>query len=112
MTDHPLFGAQPGTVDTPVWVRDAVFYQIFPDRFAKSASLPKPTGIESWESEPTAYGYKGGDLIGVVERLDYLQDLGVTAFYFNPIFQSACNHRYHTHDYLRVDPLLGGDEAF
>ena len=48
---------------------------------------------------------------GVLEHLDYLEDLGITAIYFNPIFQSACNHRYHTHDYYRVDPLLGGDEA-
>lgn len=112
MTDHPLFGMRPGTVDTPGWVHDAVFYQIFPDRFAKSGTLPKPSGIEPWGSEPTTHGYKGGDLIGVVEHLDYLQDLGVTALYFNPIFQAAANHRYHTHDYLKVDPLLGGDEAF
>jgi glycosidase len=112
MTDHPIFGAHPGTIDTPAWVRDAVFYQIFPDRFARSPRLPKPSGVEPWDTEPTTYGYKGGDLLGVVERLDYLQDLGVTALYFNPIFQSAANHRYHTHDYFKVDPLLGGDPAF
>jgi cyclomaltodextrinase len=99
-------------VFTPDWVKHAIFYQIFPDRFAKSASLEKPNNLEPWDTEPTAFGYKGGDLLGVVERLDYLQDLGVTALSFNPIFQSACNHRYHTHDYYRVDPLLGGDEAF
>ncbi len=50
--------------------------------------------------------------MGVVEKLDYLQDLGINAIYFNPIFQSASNHRYHTHDYYQVDPLLGGNEAF
>jgi len=99
-------------VVTPEWVKHAVFYQIFPDRFARSAQLPKPAHLEPWEDPPTALGYKGGDLLGVLERLDYLQDLGVTALYFNPIFQSACNHRYHTYDYLRVDPLLGGDAAF
>jgi glycosidase len=109
---HPVFGEQPGTVDTPAWVRDAIFYQIFPDRFAKSRALPKPGGIEPWDTDPTTYGYKGGDLLGVLERLDYLVDLGITAIYFNPIFQSASNHRYHTHDYLKVDPLLGGDAAF
>ncbi len=112
MTDGTVFGAQPGTVDTPGWVHDAVFYQIFPDRFAKSDRVDKPTGLERWDSDPTAHGYKGGDLLGVVERLDYLEDLGITAIYFNPIFQAACNHRYHTHDYYRVDPLLGGDAAF
>lgn len=96
---------------TPEWVKDAVFYQIFPDRFARSASVPKPTNLEPWDSPPTLHGFKGGDLIGVVERLDYLQDLGVTAIYFNPVFASTANHRYHTYDYFQVDPILGGNAA-
>lgn len=96
---------------TPEWVKDAVFYQIFPDRFAQSRRVEKPSNLEPWDSPPTVYGYKGGDLLGVVERLDYLQELGITAIYFNPILQSAANHRYHTHDYYRVDPILGGDSA-
>lgn len=99
-------------VQTPAWVHDAVFYQIFPDRFAKSPTVEKPAHLEPWDSDPTDHGYKGGDLVGVIERLDYIQSLGVTALYFNPIFQSASNHRYHTHDYYQVDPLLGGNEAF
>ncbi len=97
---------------TPQWVKDAIFYQIFPDRFARGKSSADLPGLEPWGSEPTQAGFKGGDLAGVTERLDYLQDLGVTAIYFNPIFQSAANHRYHTHDYYHVDPLLGGDAAF
>jgi cyclomaltodextrinase len=100
------------TFHTPDWVKDAVFYQIFPDRFARSDRVPKPNNLELWDSPPTRYGFKGGNLRGVLERLDYLQDLGVTAIYFNPIFQSTANHRYHTHDYYRVDPILGGNEAF
>jgi cyclomaltodextrinase / maltogenic alpha-amylase / neopullulanase len=96
---------------TPDWVRDAIFYQIFPDRFARSLSVPKPAYLDDWGSPPTPYGYQGGDLIGVLEHLDYLADLGVNAIYFTPIFQSASNHRYHTHDYFRVDPMLGGDPA-
>jgi neopullulanase len=96
---------------TPDWVRDAVFYQVFPDRFAKSVRVPKAGHLEAWESPPTLAGYKGGDLLGVVEHLDYLIDLGVNALYLNPVFQSASNHRYHTHDYYRVDPMLGGDAA-
>ncbi len=99
------------TVDTPAWVRDAVFYQIFPDRFAQSERVPKPGPLEPWDSPPTNYGFKGGDLLGIAERLDYLEDLGVTAIYLTPIFQSASNHRYHTYDYFHVDPLLGGDAA-
>ncbi|MGE5250411.1 MAG: glycoside hydrolase family 13 protein [Bacteroidota bacterium] len=99
-------------MSVPDWVQDAIFYQIFPDRFARSERLAK-NGLEyePWDSPPTVYGYKGGDLYGVAEHLDYLQDLGITAIYLNPIFASACNHRYHTYDFYQVDPLLGGNEA-
>lgn len=97
---------------TPDWVQDAVFYQIFPDRFAKSARNPSGTlSFEPWDSPPTAHGFKGGDLYGIAEKLDYLKDLGITALYLNPIFASASNHRYHTFDYYAVDPLLGGNDA-
>lgn len=101
------------SITTPDWVRDAVFYQIFPDRFAKSKRVSKKgLKFESWDSTPTVYGFKGGDLLGVAEHLDYLQDLGINAIYLNPITASASNHRYHTYDYFKIDPLLGGDAAF
>ncbi len=97
----------------PDWVQDAIFYQIFPDRFAKSARNPAGSlPFEPWDSPPTIHGFKGGDLYGVAEKLDYLKDLGITALYLNPIFASASNHRYHTYDYYQVDPLLGGNKAF
>lgn len=99
-------------ITTPEWVKDAVFYQIFPDRFAKSDKALKPNNLEPWDTPPTPQGYKGGDLYGVIEHLDHIQELGCNAIYFTPIFQSACNHRYHTHDYYQVDPLLGGNKAF
>jgi len=101
---------------TPDWVKHAVFYQIFPDRFAKSKQPHKRllhnASWEAWDEMPTLQGYKGGDLWGVIEQLDYLQHLGINAIYFTPIFQSASNHRYHTHDYYQVDPMLGGNPAF
>jgi cyclomaltodextrinase len=97
--------------ETPTWVADAIFYQIFPDRFAQSDRIPKPSNLEPWDSPPTRHGFKGGDLLGIAEHLDYLEDLGVTAIYLNPIFQSTANHRYHTHDYYQVDPILGGNKA-
>ncbi|HJS17099.1 MAG TPA: glycoside hydrolase family 13 protein [Anaerolineales bacterium] len=101
------------TITTPDWVQDAIFYQIFPDRFARSTRNPAGNlPFESWDSPPTAHGYKGGDLYGIAENLDYLKDLGITALYLNPIFASASNHRYHAYDYYNVDPLLGGNEAF
>ncbi|MBE9207755.1 glycoside hydrolase family 13 protein [Nostoc sp. LEGE 06077] len=103
-------------VQTPDWVKHAVFYQIFPDRFARSKQPRKrllhEARWEDWEAMPTLQGYKGGDLWGIIEELDYIQGLGINAIYFTPIFQSASNHRYHTHDYYQVDPLLGGNEAF
>lgn len=103
-------------IETPTWVKHAVFYQIFPDRFVISQEprkrlLKNPTW-EDWSAPPTQQGYKGGDLWGVIDKLDYLQELGINAIYFTPIFQSTSNHRYHTHDYYQVDPLLGGNKAF
>ena len=99
------------TSETPAWVRDAVFYQVFPDRLARSGRVPAPGALEAWEAPPTEYGFKGGDLYGVVQHLDRLDRLGITALYLNPVFSSAANHRYHTDDYFHVDPLLGGDDA-
>ncbi|MEA5570683.1 glycoside hydrolase family 13 protein [Calothrix sp. UHCC 0171] len=103
-------------IQTPDWVKHAVFYQIFPDRFAKSKQPRKKlfhnVTWEDWEAMPTLQGYKGGDLWGILEQLDYIESLGINAIYFTPIFQSASNHRYHTHDYYQVDPILGGNRAF
>ena len=67
----------------------------------------KPGTLEPWDAPPTIHGFKGGDLLGIVERLPYLADLGVTALYLTPIFASASNHRYHTYDYLRGRPAPG-----
>ena len=73
--------------------------------------MPKASNLQPWGAPPTGHAYQGGDLLGVVERLDYLADLGINAIYFNPIFRSGSNHRYHTHDYYQVDPMLGGNAA-
>ncbi len=99
------------TVQTPAWVKDAIFYQIFPDRFAQSSRVKKSSNLQPWGAPPTSHAYQGGDLLGVVEHLDHLVELGINAIYFNPIFQSGSNHRYHTHDYYQVDPMLGGNAA-
>ncbi len=98
-------------IDTPNWVRDAVFYQIFPDRFARSPRATPIGPYEPWDAPPTTYGIKGGDLFGVADRLAELAELGITALYLTPVFSSASNHRYHAYDYLQVDPILGGDAA-
>ncbi|MCB0118735.1 MAG: alpha-amylase, partial [Anaerolineales bacterium] len=99
-------------MSTPSWVQDAVFYQIFPDRFKKRKKMAGRFQFEDWDTPPSPHGFKGGDLYGVADKLDYLKDLGATALYLNPIFASASNHRYHTYDYYNVDELLGGNAAF
>jgi neopullulanase len=100
-------------IQTPDWVKHAVFYQIFPDRFAASPRTKHPRGIQfkPWGTPPEEQGFQGGDLRGIVDKLDYLEELGINALYLNPVFSSASNHRYHTYDYMQVDPLLGGNEA-
>ena len=99
------------TIDTPAWVRDAVFYQVFPDRLARSGRVQAPGELEAWAARPTRHGFQGGDLYGVIAHLDRLERLGINALYLNPVFTSASNHRYHTDDYFTVDPLLGGNRA-
>ncbi|MGE5691527.1 MAG: alpha-amylase family glycosyl hydrolase [Pseudomonadota bacterium] len=124
----------------PAWARDAVIYQIFPDRFKNAdGKNDPPVGTvrygslastqKQWGDLPEGYcrnyatstpcgespngrDYFGGDLKGVRQKLDYLQELGVTAIYLNPIFEANSNHRYDTVDYRRVDPWLGDLDEF
>lgn len=96
----------------PTWVRDAVFYQIFPDRFCNGDVTNDPPGALPWDTCATPKGFHGGDLAGITQRLDYLVDLGINALYLNPIFLSPTNHRYNTVDYFRIDPKLGRLENF
>ncbi len=96
----------------PDWVQDAVFYQIFPDRFANGDLSNDPPNVQPWEAPPTTWGFHGGDLRGIIQHFDYLLDLGVNALYLNPIFHATSNHRYNTTDYLQIDPKLGSLEDF
>jgi glycosidase len=96
----------------PDWVKDAVFYQIFPERFANGDTTNDPPDKEPWGGTPKVNNYFGGDLKGVTDHLDYLQDLGINAIYFNPIFESPSNHKYHTSDYMKIDHNFGNDTTF
>ena len=96
----------------PAWVQDTVFYQIFPDRFANGDASINPANVQPWGDPPTRHGFMGGDLRGVLHHLDYLQDLGINAIYFNPIFLAASNHRYNAFDYFQIDPKLGNLNDF
>ncbi len=94
---------------TPQWPRSAVFYQIFPDRFADGD--PSNNGIHAhpFGSQPDFFHRQGGDLQGVMQHWQYLQKLGINALYFNPLFTARSYHGYDTTDYLHVDPHFGSN---
>jgi glycosidase len=122
---------------TPDWAKDAVLYQVFPDRFRRSDKNRVLDGLayhhargrdeltlhELWDEQPEYLPRKGeefysptdlfgGDIPGITLELPRLAKLGVTMIYLNPIFEALSNHRYNTGDYLRIDPCLGTDEDF
>ncbi|WP_244835156.1 alpha-amylase family glycosyl hydrolase [Clostridium sp. BJN0001] len=115
--------------DQPQWVKNAVFYQIFPERFCngnkendvKTGEYKfdgyEATKVDDWDKAPENYekahclDFYGGDLEGIIQKIPYLKELGVTALYLNPIFYAATVHKYDCLDYFHVDPHFGGDEA-
>jgi len=99
-------------VQIPEWVRDAIFYQIFPERFKNGDPANDPPGSEAWDERPTRTNFFGGDLEGVIQGLDYLGDLGINALYLTPIFMAATNHKYDTFDYCSIDPHFGDEATF
>ncbi|MEO8168557.1 MAG: alpha-amylase family glycosyl hydrolase, partial [bacterium] len=96
----------------PAWVRNAIFYQIFPERFANGDLKNDPPNVQPWGGEPTPKNYFGGDLKGIIDHLDYISSLGVNCLYLNPIFWSNSNHKYHAKDYLKIDPHFGDEKVF
>lgn len=112
---------------SPSWLGESVFYQIFPDRFANGDphNDPQPGDYQMYGHRPQTFPwgepptsslpfplvFYGGDLRGILQRLDYLHNLGISGLYLNPIFTSFSNHKYDVVDYDHVDPHLGGDNA-
>ncbi len=101
-------------VKTPEWVKETVWYQIFPERFANGDKKNDPEGTLPWGSKenPGRDDFYGGDLQGVIDHLDYLVDLGINGIYFCPLFKAKSNHKYDTIDYLDIDPDFGDKELF
>lgn len=112
----------------PEWARDAVFYQVFPDRFAVGdPSLAVKDGEWSWRGHPSkklpfeaaplpyrearCLDFRGGDLVGIREKLNHVAELGANALYLTPIHPAFTNHRYDVCDYAAIDPHLGGEAA-
>ena len=98
----------------PDWVAETVWYQIFPERFANGNPELSPKGARAWDAAiaPQRDDFFGGDLQGIIDHLDYLQDLGITGLYLCPIFESPSNHKYNTTDYFEIDRHFGDKETF
>lgn len=105
---------------TPDWAKNAVFYQIFPNSFFDGNASNNPVNATPWDSGPLYHqggprgfdSYFGGDLEGVIQKLDHLKDLGVSAVYFTPIFKAQSTHKYNTGDYMQIDPTFGTEQTF
>ncbi|HEY4554715.1 MAG TPA: glycoside hydrolase family 13 protein, partial [Bacillaceae bacterium] len=96
----------------PDWVKDTVWYQIFPERFANGDPDNNPEGTLAWgKTDPTPTNFFGGDLEGVIQNVGYLRELGITGIYFTPIFEAHSNHKYDTIDYMKLDPQFGDKDT-
>lgn len=95
---------------TPDWAKGAILYQVFPERFENSDPELTPSVAETWGSKPTRENFMGGDLRGIIRRLDHLVALHVDILYLTPIFKSPSNHKYDTADYFSIDPAFGTAE--
>lgn len=93
------------------WMRSAVFYQIFVDRFRQGDHKKDTSYVNmEWNGLPTPKSFAGGDLAGITEKMDYLQELGINALYLTPVFRSVSNHKYDISDYYAIDPQFGSME--
>lgn len=99
---------------TPKWVNDTVWYQIFPDRFCNGDESINPEYVVKWRNKGKVKNEEcfGGDLRGIISKLDYLQDLGISGIYLTPINESPSNHKYDTMDYTKIDPRFGDEKVF
>ena len=100
-------------IKSPDWTKNTIWYQIFPERFSHSDKIPGnflPWG--SIEKGITNHHFFGGNIPGIIEKLDYLHDLGITGIYFTPLFQASSSHKYDTIDYFTIDPQFGTNEDF
>ena len=99
---------------TPAWVNDTVWYQIFPDRFCNGDPSNDPENVVLWREHGSVTNEEcfGGDLAGITDKLDYLQNLGINGLYLTPINEAPSNHKYDTTDYTKIDPRFGDEETF
>lgn len=95
------------------WLDDTVFYEIFVERFLMGDNKKDKGYINSeWNELPKSNSFYGGDLKGIIEKLDYLENLGINALYLTPIFSSISNHKYDINDYYKIDEQFGDSKTF
>ena len=99
--------AQGDLYEEEKWLQESVVYQIFPDRFCNGDKNIDPKNIDSWGSTVNKESMFGGDLLGIIDKLGYLDELGINLIYLTPIFKSSSNHKYNTTDYYDIDPQFG-----
>ena len=98
---------------TPDWVNDTVWYQIFPERFCNGDPSNDPEGTLPWRNKGSVRNeeFFGGDLQGIINKLDYLKGLGISGLYLTPVNESPTSHKYDTTDYTKIDPHFGEEET-
>ncbi|MGL5641958.1 MAG: alpha-amylase family glycosyl hydrolase, partial [Paraclostridium sp.] len=113
-------------INTPKWFKEGVLYHIFVDRFNKTGKINNtkknsfiyanwedtPMYIKNSENEVVRWDFQGGNLKGIISKLNYLKNLGVSIIYLSPIFESQSNHKYDTGNYKKIDPMFGDEEIF
>jgi len=101
--------------DPPQWAKGSIYYQIFPDRFFNGDTENDPSTVRPWYEEYTSQSlsshFYGGDLAGIIQKIDYLKELSVGCIYMNPIFEAPSTHKYNTTDYMKVDPSFGNEKT-
>ncbi|MGB4657719.1 MAG: glycoside hydrolase family 13 protein [Mobilitalea sp.] len=96
----------------PAWAAEALFYQIFVERFDNGNQKNSPPYLTNWGEDPESFSFYGGDLEGIINHLDYLEDLGVNGIYLTPIFESPSNHKYDIVNYMEIDHFFGDKQTF
>lgn len=105
-----LATAELDITEVPEWANGTIWYQIFPERFCNGQTENDPIDVQPWGTVPTRENHFGGDLRGIINKLPYLQELGVDVLYLTPIFTSPSNHKYDTTDYFTIDPSFGTEQ--
>ncbi len=99
-------------VTTPDWAKDTIWYQIFPDRFCRGDIQNNLDAVPWGSRKPSNEDIYGGDLRGIISKLDYIKSFGITGIYLNPIFEALATHKYDTTNYFEIDPMFGNREIF